>query len=181
MGQGSEGPSDCTSLLLTTAQFSGAGTQTEKVATESVDRIRLSRDPHMQNMYLSPNGAQLMDRALEYFRRVAKHTDSPLARAVANEREYICEATRVPFAPYAPSGAGLAPPMIRPVGLTQTPGAFRALSRAVKDAFRVETPAQRVRDACFGCMLKCNMPASKGPLTPANVSKFPRMQVNPLP
>ena len=48
LGRGGEVPSDGTSLLLMTAQFSGAGTQAEKVATESVDRIRLSRAPHVK-------------------------------------------------------------------------------------------------------------------------------------
>ena len=57
-GQGSEVPSDGTSLLSTTAQFSGAGAQAEKVAMESVDRIRLSRAPNMKYKYLLSRGAQ---------------------------------------------------------------------------------------------------------------------------
>ena len=40
LGHGGEAPSDGTSLLPLTARFSGAGTQAEKVALESVDRIR---------------------------------------------------------------------------------------------------------------------------------------------
>ena len=81
------------------AQFSGAGTQAEKVAMESVDRIRLSRSPRMKYKYLLSNGAQSMDKALEYFRRVAKQTDGPLVRAGANEREYNCDAMRILFTP----------------------------------------------------------------------------------
>ena len=61
---------------------------------ESVGSIRLSRPPHMKYKYSLPNGARPMDKALEYFRRVANETDNPLARAVANEREIIREATR---------------------------------------------------------------------------------------
>ena len=58
LSQGSEAPSDGTSLLLMTTQPSGAGTQAEKGAMESADRIRLSRAPHMGYKYLLPNGAQ---------------------------------------------------------------------------------------------------------------------------
>ena len=114
---------------------------------ESVDRIRLSRAPRMKDKYLLPNGAQSMDEALEYFRAVAKQMDSPLARAVANEREYICEAMRVLLTPHAPSGKGLARPTIRPGGLTQTLGALRTLFRMAKDAARIGTPFCRVCDA----------------------------------
>ena len=48
----------------------GAGAQAEKVAMESVDRIRLSRAPHMKYKYLLSGGVRTMDKALEYFRRV---------------------------------------------------------------------------------------------------------------
>ena len=51
-----------------------------------------------------------MDKALEYFRRVIKVSSDALVRAVASEREFICEAMRVLFTPYAPTGKGLAPP-----------------------------------------------------------------------
>ena len=84
--QGGEGPSDRASLLLTTAQFSGAGTQAKKVAIESVDRICIGRAPRMKRKYLLPNAAQSTDKASECFRSVAKETGSPLVRAVANER-----------------------------------------------------------------------------------------------
>ena len=83
LGQGSEVPSDGTSLLLMTAQFSGAGAQAEEVAMESAGRIRLSRAPNMKYKCLLSNGAQSMDAALEYFSRVAKQTDNALVRAVA--------------------------------------------------------------------------------------------------
>ena len=52
LGHGGDVPSASTSLLLMAAQISGAGNQAEKVATESVDRIRLSRAPHMKYKYL---------------------------------------------------------------------------------------------------------------------------------
>ena len=110
LGQAGEVPSEGTSLLLTTAQFSGSGSQAEKVALESVDRLRLSRAPHMKFKYLLSGGVQSMDKALEYFRRVAKESSDALVKAVAPEREFICEAMRVLFTPYAPSGKGLAPP-----------------------------------------------------------------------
>ena len=58
---------------------------------ESADRTRLSRAPHMKYKSLFSNGAQSMGRALEYFRRVAKQTDSASARAAAAEREFICD------------------------------------------------------------------------------------------
>ena len=84
-------PSDGTSLLFMTAQFSGPGAQAEKVAMESVDRIRLSRAPHMKDKYLLSNGAQSVYKSLEYLRRVAKKTGSSLVREVANEGEFISE------------------------------------------------------------------------------------------
>ena len=49
----------------------------------------------MKYKYLLPNGVQSMDKALEYVRRVAQQTDSSLARAVANEREFIRESMRM--------------------------------------------------------------------------------------
>ena len=66
LGRGGEVPSDGASLLLMAAQFSGSGAQAEKVALESVDRIRLSRAPHMKYKYLLAGGARSMDKASEY-------------------------------------------------------------------------------------------------------------------
>ena len=67
VGQGGEAPSDGTSLLLTTAQFPGVGTQAERVAMESADRICLSRAAHMKYKYLLGNGARATSEALGYF------------------------------------------------------------------------------------------------------------------
>ena len=173
LGQGGEVPSEGTSLLLMTAQMSGPGSQAEKVAMESVDRIRLSRAPHMKYKFLLSGNVNSMDKALEYFRRVAKETDDELVRAVAQEREFICDAMRVLFTPYAPSNKGLAPPVIRPEGLVKTLAIFRTLSRMVKDAARVETPFLRVFDACYGYLLKYNMPVSKGTAAQVNPNKAP--------
>ena len=173
LGQGGDVPSESTSLLLMTAQFSGVGSQAEKVALESVDRLRLSRAPHMKFKYLLSGGVSSMDKALEYFRRVAKETDDTLVRAVAKEREFICEAMRVLFTPYAPSIKGLAPPGVRPEGLVQTLAIFRTLSRMVKDAARVETPFLRVFDACYGYLLKYNIPVSKGTASQVSPAKPP--------
>ena len=72
LGQGSEVPSDGTSLLSTAARMCGSGTRADQVATVSVGRIRLSRAPHMKCTYLLGDGVQTMGRALEYFRRAAK-------------------------------------------------------------------------------------------------------------
>ena len=60
----------------------------------------------------------------------------------------------------------------------QTLGAFRTLSRMVKDAARVETPFLRVCFARYGYLLKYNMPVSEGPLAPANAANSPRKQEN---
>ena len=171
LGQGGEIPSEGTSLLLMTAQFSGTGSQAEKVALESVDRLRLSRAPHMKYKYLLAGGVTSMDKALEYFRRVIKESDDVLVRSIAMEREFICEAMRVLFTPYAPSVKGLAPPNVRPEGLSQTLAIFRTLSRMVKDAARVETPFLRVFDACYGYLLKYNIPVSKGSAVQVNPTK----------
>ena len=163
LGHGGEAPSDSASLLLIPAQISGAGTRAEKVAMESVGRIRLSRAPHMKYKYPLSGGARTIGKALEYFRRVVKQSDDPLVRAVASEREFICEAMRTLVTPYAPPGKGLAPPSILPEGLIQTLAALRTLSRMVKDAARAETPPLRVSDARYGYLLKYNVPVSKGP------------------
>ena len=61
--------------------------------------------------------------------------------------------------------------MIRSEGLVQNFGVLRTLSRMVRDAARAEAPFLRVRDACFGYLVKCDMPVSKGPMTLADSSK----------
>ena len=43
-----------------------------------------------------------MGRALEYSRRVARETDNPPAKALAQEPELIREALRALYIPYAP-------------------------------------------------------------------------------
>ena len=63
LGQGGEVPSESTSLLLMTAQTSGSGSQAEKVALESVDRLRLSRAPHMKYKFLLSGNVTSMDKA----------------------------------------------------------------------------------------------------------------------
>ena len=124
------------------------------MATESVDRIRLSRAPHMKYKYLLGNGGRTMDKALEYFRRVAKQTDSPLARAVAYEREFICEVMRILPTPHAPPSRGLAPPTVRLEGMVQTSAVMRALSRMFKDAARAETPFLRAFGRALRVLVK---------------------------
>ena len=101
----------------------------------------------MKYKYLLAGSARTIDRASEYFRRAVGQSDDPLVRAAASEREFICEAMRILFAPYAPPSKGPAPPSIRPEGLTQTLAVLRTLSRMVKDAARVETPFLRVFDS----------------------------------
>ena len=91
LGQGSDVPTDGASSLSTTAQCSGSGAPSERVGVESVDRLRLNCAPHLKYKFLLPNAAHSMGRALEYFRRVAKQTDSASARAAAAEREFICD------------------------------------------------------------------------------------------
>ena len=121
-----------------------------------------------------------IDKALEYLRRVVAQSDDPLVRAVAQERVFICETMRVLFTPYCPPGKNLAPPAIRPEGLTQTLALLRSLSRMVKDAARVAAPAIRVFDARYGYLLKYNIPAPNGsqggPTAPQN-----KQQSNPPP
>ena len=143
-----------------TAQFSGPGTQVEKVAMEPVGGLRLSCASHMKYKYLLPNGAQYMDNASEYFRRVARETDSSLVRAVAFGREFFCEVVRILYAPYAPSGEGLSPPGIRLGGMYHALRALRTLSRMVEDAACAVTPFLRAIDARYGYLLKYSMPVS---------------------
>ena len=107
-------------MLLMNAHFSGSGPRAEEVALESANRLRLSSAPHMKFKYLLSGGVQSMDKALEYFRRAVKESNDAVAQAVAADRELFCEAMRVLFTPYAPSGKSLAPPSFRPERLAQT-------------------------------------------------------------
>ena len=61
LGQAGEVLSEGASLLLMAAQFSGSGSQAEKVALGSADRLHLSRAPHMKFKYLLSGGVQSMD------------------------------------------------------------------------------------------------------------------------
>ena len=140
----------------------GSGTPAEQADLEPENRIRLSRAPPMKYKYLFRSGARPMGCALEFFRRVAKETGSSLVRAVATEREIICDALRIAYAPYAPSSKGSSSPAIRPEGMANTLGIMRALSRLVKDAARVETPFFRAFDARYSYLMKYNLPLSKG-------------------
>ena len=87
---------------------------------------------------------------------------------------------RILYTPYAPSGKGLSPPAIRPVGLSNTLGALRTLPRMVKDAARVGTPFLRVSAACYGFSLTRNMPVPRGKLVSAMAQKSPQSK-QPLP
>ena len=55
-----------------------------------------------------------------------------------------------------------------------TLGALRTLSRMVKDAARLETPFFRVFDSCYGYLLKCNVPVSKGKAPSSIAPKSPQ-------
>ena len=111
--QGSAFPSDGTALSLMTAQFSGVGSPGERVALESVEHIRLSRDPHTKRKFVLPDGVHKTDRALGYPRRLAKQTDNALVRTVAIERGVFCGSIRILYTLYAALGKGLLPPAIR--------------------------------------------------------------------
>ena len=140
---------------------------------ESVGRNRLSRAPHMKCKYLLPNGAQSIDKALGYFRRVTKQTDGSLVRAVANAREFLCGAMRILYTPCGPAGRGLSPPASRPEGLSNSLGALCALSRVVRGAARAETPFLRALDAFYGYLLNYSAPAPKGKAVVSSSSKPP--------
>ena len=147
IGRGGKDPLGGTSLLLMAAQTCGAGSRAEQEAMEPIDRIRLSRTPHIKFKHLLGPGAQGMGRALDYFRRVAEGTDGVLVRASANGREYICEATRILFTTYASNVKGSAPPTVFPEGMAAASGIARALSRIERDAARSESSVLRVFDA----------------------------------
>ena len=86
----------------------------------------------MKYEYLLAGGIYSIDKALEYFRRVATQSGGPLVRAVAQERVFSRETTRALFTPYCPPGKNLAPPAIRQEGPTQTLALPRSLSRMVR-------------------------------------------------
>ena len=141
LGQGSEAPSDGTSLFLTSAQMCGSGTRAEQVASGSVARTCIGRAPHLRYEYLLGSGAQSMDRASGYPRRVAKETGIPLVRAAAQERESVLRSVADFVCPVCSLWEGIgAPLVIRPEGLAAASGILRTLSRMAQDAVRVETP-----------------------------------------
>lgn len=155
------------------AEMCDSGTRAEQVAWKSVGRIRLSRAPRMMYKSLLDNGAQSTDRALEYYRRVAIETDSALVRAAAKDRECICEAIRISYAPHAPCGRGLPPAVIRREGLATASGIMRTLPRMVKDAVRAGAPFLRVFGVRFAYPVKCNLPLSKAVVAPVAPGAFP--------
>ena len=55
---------------------------------------------------MSGGAITFMDPALVYFRKVTTETNGPLARALAPERELICEFLRSLSAPHVPLGTG---------------------------------------------------------------------------
>ena len=73
---------------------------------------------------------------------------SSLVRAAASEREFICDAMRILYTPYAPSGTGLPPSGDSPGGLANTLAVLRTLSRMARDAGRVETLILRITVIC---------------------------------
>ena len=178
-GRGSGAPLDGTSLVLMSAQMCGPGIRAEHVTAESVDRICLSRAPHIHYRNLLSNGAQSLGRSWEYFRRVAKETGSALVRAVAQGRELIRESIRISFTSYGSPRQGLAPPGIRLEGSVNALGILRSLSRIVKDGAHVEAPVSWVFDACSGCLPGCNLPLSKAFVAPVAPEVFPPLSVQP--
>ena len=120
----------------------------------------------MKYKYSSGSGSHAMDRALGYFCRVKKETGSQLARAVTQERECLCGALRVLYAPYAPSGAELVPPVIRLEGLAAALGFTRTFSRMAEDGGRVETLFFRVFHARYGYPANHNPPLPKSVVAP---------------
>ena len=85
---------------------------------ESLENIGLNRAPHMR--YREPLGskAESMRRALAFFQKVTKGADNDLARSLALEREFICDAHRILFAPYQPAAKGSRPPNVLPGDIT---------------------------------------------------------------
>ena len=162
LGKVGEAPSDGTSLLLTTAQFPGVGTPAETVAMDSVARIRPGRAPHMKCKYLLGMGCAPWTRrwSISYAwpnRRIVRWCAPSHMNGSSSARRCVSCLRLTP----SPAGGWRRP--LRPEGMVQTSAVMRALSRMVKDAARAETPLLRACDARYGCLLKYNMPATKGP------------------
>ena len=122
-----------------------------------------------------------MGRALEYFRRVTKETDSVLARALASECGYICGAALILFTPRAPRVKRSAPPAVLPESMSAAPGIIRTLSRIAGEAARVEGSYLRVFDACYGYSIRYNLPMSKGRVSPKVLSGAKARSRRPAP
>ena len=153
------------------AQSRGAAVRAKQLAAGTNDRIRLNRAPQMKSNHLLGSDVRGMGRALEYFRRVTRETDSVLARALASECGYICGAVLFLFTPRAPGVKRSAPPAVLPEDMSAASGSIRTLSCIATESARVEDSYLRVFDACYGYSIRYSLPMSKGRVVPVNPLK----------
>ena len=69
----------------------------------------------------------------------------------------------VSFTPRTHEGSGARPPIVRPEGIRAALGISRTLSRIVRGAARAGPAYLRVFDACYGYLVKYDLPMSKAP------------------
>ena len=80
-----------------------------------------------------------------FFRKEAEEADDPLARALAREREFICESMRVPLSPHVPLAEGACPPRV------MIDGVGHALGRCAPGRVSLKTPLVPKLRPC-GCL-----------------------------
>ena len=88
LGRNGEAPAEGASFLLTAAQGCGIGSQAERIAMESLGRIRLDRSPPMKLRERLEPRLEAMARALGPFRKAVEETDNDLTRASAQDRDH---------------------------------------------------------------------------------------------
>ena len=124
------------------------------MALGSLDCFRLSRAPcRKYNDVLGPS-ADSLGRAIAYFRKVVKEVDNDLVRTLAREREFLFDAPRIFFTPYAPLIKGAKSPNVLPEGIRCALGTIRTLSRIAKDVARLEPTYLRAFDTSYGYLSK---------------------------
>ena len=127
LSRGGEAPTDGASQLLKAAKTRAAGSRADKVAMESLGRIRLNRTPVMRYAGISGPKAGATDRNPAYFRKAARVFGDELARALALEGDFICDAFRISFTTFAPLARGSKPRTVlsgdtkHALGIARTP------------------------------------------------------------
>ena len=96
----------------------------------------------------------LGDPSLTYFRKVIKEPGDPLACALAQEREFICEPLRALFPRTPPTRERCASPLCNARGCLRCVGNYVDPVPYCKGRGRAESASLRVSDATYGSLVE---------------------------